>query len=88
MRYLLSIPLVLLVAACQSPMPFEAESDRCGSLNYLSMVGLQADAIQNSSFPAGTRIIRPGMAVTQDHRADRLNVHINEKGRIERINCG
>lgn len=87
MRFLF-IPVVLMLAACQSSVPFEPVTDRCGSLGYLSMVGTKEDAIKSSTFPEGTRIIRPGTAVTRDYRAERLNVHINEKGRIERIDCG
>jgi len=85
---ILGIPLFLMLAACQSSVPFEPVTDRCGSLGYLSMVGTKGDDIKASTFPQGTRILRPGMAVTQDYRAERLNVHINEKGRIERIDCG
>lgn len=87
MRYL-CVPVFFVLAACQSSMPFEPVSDACGSLGYLSMVGAKEDAIKASTFPEGTRIIRPDTAVTHDYRAERLNVHINEKGRIERIACG
>lgn len=87
MRYLL-IPAFLTLAACQSSMPFDPVSDHCGSLNYLSLVGSKEDALQSANLPEGTRIIRPGTPTTRDYRQDRLNVHINEKGRIERIVCG
>lgn len=87
MRYL-CVPLLLSLAACQSAVPFEPVTDQCDSLHYLSMVGTKEADIKASTFPDGTRIIRPGMAVTQDYRAERLNVHINDKGRIERIACG
>ncbi len=84
------VPLFLSfgLAACQSNVPFEPVSDQCNSLQYLSMVGAKEDAIKAGTFPQGARIIRPGTAVTQDYRPDRLNVHINNKGRIERIACG
>lgn len=84
----LCIPAVLALAACQSSVPFEPLGDRCGSLGYLSMVGGKEDAIQPATFPEGTRIIRAGSAVNGEYRAERLNVHVNEKGRIERISCG
>lgn len=87
MRYL-CIPVLLSLAACQSAVPFEPVSDPCNSLQYLSKVGIKEADITASMFPEGTRIIRPGMAVTQDYRGERLNVHINEKGRIDRIACG
>lgn len=87
MRYL-CVPALLILAACQSSVPFEPVTDQCGSLNHLSKVGLKEDSITDATFPAGTRIIRPDTPVTRDYRAERLNVHINSQGRIERIDCG
>lgn len=84
--YAALVPLML--AACQSSVPFDAVTDQCGSLSYLSKIGTSEDTITPSTFPEGTRIIRPGTPVTRDYRAERLNVHINDKGRIERIDCG
>lgn len=87
LRYL-SVPVFLALAACQSTVPFEPETDACQSLHYLSMVGTKEADVAAGTFPAGTRMIRPDTAVTQDYRPERLNVHINAKGRIERIACG
>lgn len=87
MRYLY-VPLLLTLAACQSSVPFDPVADRCGSLQYLSQVGTKADDIKPGTFPEGTRMIRPGTLVTRDLREDRLNVHINEKGRITKLDCG
>lgn len=36
----------------------------------------------------GVRVIRPGMAVTMDYRAGRLNIEIDDDGRIVRVHCG
>lgn len=36
----------------------------------------------------GVRVIRPGMAVTLDHRPGRLNLHLDDAGRITRVSCG
>lgn len=87
MRYL-CIPLLLTLAACQSSVSLNPVSDPCKSLSYLSLVGTQADAVSAGTFPEGTRIIRPGTPVTRDYRRERLNVHVNEKGQIERMDCG
>ncbi len=87
MRYLLA-PLLLTLAACQSTVPFEPVSDQCGSLQYLSTGGTKWDTVPAGTFPATARIIHPDTAVTRDYRADRLNVHVNARGRIERVDCG
>jgi hypothetical protein len=34
------------------------------------------------------RWLEPGAIVTQDYREDRLNIHLDEKDRIVRFNCG
>jgi peptidase inhibitor I78 family protein len=34
------------------------------------------------------RVIHPGMMVTMDYSADRLNVHVGPDGRVERLACG
>jgi len=34
------------------------------------------------------RWIRPGDAVTMDYREDRLNIHLDARGRVERLVCG
>ena len=36
----------------------------------------------------GVRVIRPGMAVTMDYRAGRLNIEVDEDGRIVKVHCG
>jgi hypothetical protein len=34
------------------------------------------------------RMIHPGMMVTMDYSADRLNIHVGPDGRVERLACG
>lgn len=36
----------------------------------------------------GVRVIRPGMAVTMDYRAGRLNLELDDQGRIAKASCG
>ena len=88
MRFFPAFLLVSLLAACQSSVPFETVTDACKSLQYLSLVGSRADAVPAGTFPEGARVIRPDTMVTRDYRPERLNVHVNQKGRIERIDCG
>ena len=87
MRYLY-VPLLMTLAACQSATPLEPVADPCKSLRYLSVVGSMESDVPAGTFPEGVRIIHPHTPVTRDYRAERLNVHVNEKGRIERIDCG
>ena len=34
------------------------------------------------------RVVRPGQAVTQDYRADRLNIETDDAGNVVRVHCG
>jgi len=87
MRYLF-LPILALLAACQTAVPFQPVTDECGSINHLSKVGMKAEDIGPDTFPPGARVIHPGTMVTKDYRAERLNVHINAKGQVERLACG
>ena len=40
-----------------------------------------------ASRAATVRTIRPGFAVTQDHRSDRLNVDLDAAGKVTRLRC-
>ncbi len=46
------------------------------------------EAIRAESGAASMRVIRPGEAVTLDHRPDRLNVHLDETDTIAALDCG
>jgi translation initiation factor IF-1 len=57
------------------------------------MVGRQSSTemgteARNRSGAARMRWIRPGDVVTMDYREDRLNIHLDERGRIVRLVCG
>lgn len=47
---------------------------------------VQAGA-QRRSGARTVRVIRPGMAVTMDYRADRLNIQLDEAGTITQLRC-
>ena len=34
------------------------------------------------------RVIEPGMVVTMEYSAERLNIHVGPDGRVERLACG
>lgn len=85
---------VLALAACQTGVRPAAQSesgsrdDPCGAARHEHRVGEPGDAVQASMFPPGARVLRPGMVMTMDYRSERLNVVINEAGKVDRIYCG
>lgn len=88
---MLTLPLVL--AACVEPAPMPdpvvmPDEQACGAEALQSMVGSSAKVLETMRFGTTTRIIRPGMAVTMDYIAERLNIYINDKEVIERVSCG
>jgi Peptidase inhibitor I78 family. len=103
MKRLVLIPLLFL-AACQSGVQTGAApgdrttssfardvakvEDPCGADAFQHLVGTSADQIQSSMFPAGSRVLRPGMVMTMDYRGERLNVVIGESGKVDRVYCG
>ncbi len=55
---------------------------------YASLVGQPKTVVDGMTFPAGTRVILPGTAVTMDFREERLNVLIDGNAVVERVYCG
>jgi hypothetical protein len=83
-----AIPLVML-AACQSPVSGQAQTeDQCGANSRQSLVGTQETSLNKSTLPKTTRIIHPDSVVTMDYSAQRLNVHVGKDGKISRVTCG
>ena len=52
------------------------------------LVGKDQAVLAAMSLPQGTRIITPGMAVTEDYSASRLNIDIDARDRIAGLWCG
>ena len=100
MKRFFLIPLFLL-AACQTGMKTDSAAaptsvspaersadDPCGSRAFENLVGTPGAQVNDSMFPAGSRVLRPGMVMTMDYRSERLNVVIGEDGTVERVYCG
>lgn len=88
---LLVLPIALMacvpepVPPVTDPAPVE---DACGASSLQYLVGQSAQKLEVMRFATTVRIIRPGMAVTMDYSAERLNIQINEAEIITRVNCG
>jgi hypothetical protein len=76
-------PEVPVVAAPTNAEEATAQ-DTCGASGYAAMVGTQIAA---ATFPEGVRTIAPDTVVTQDFRADRLNVLVDANGVITGFQC-
>lgn len=87
----------MLLSACATPLPKPVHppggsADECGAARLGAYLGKTADEQTTAAIRAAVghdriRVIRPGMAVTMDYRADRLNVDVGENGRIRRVYC-
>jgi hypothetical protein len=87
---------LLLLSACAAqqppaPAPSNAEeataADTCGAHRFQNLIGTQADQIDRSTLPARTRFITPGMMVTQDFSAERLNIFVGVDGKVGSMRC-
>ena len=92
MKSILLVAMPLIACAPQTPPKIQAPG-KCSItglkafIGKRSTVGLANDALKRAN--ANTvRVIGPGEAVTMDYRADRLNIHIDDKGNIDHFNCG
>jgi Peptidase inhibitor I78 family len=89
---LLALPFVLMACVPPEPDPRNpvdpVAMDACGASDLQGLVGQSARVLETIRFGQTTRIIRPGMAVTMDFVANRLNIWIAEGNVIERVTCG
>ena len=86
---IVAVPFVLMLAACQSPSAAQPQAeDHCGASSRQNLVGTLASDLDKSTLPKFTRIIHPNTPTTRDYRLERLNVHVDEDGKISRVVCG
>ena len=98
MKSLLSA-LLLTTLGCAAVPPDQevpepgAPGQICNVQGLSDLVGrtasseLGTEALRRSGSRA-LRWIRPGDAVTMDYRPDRLNIHLDERNRVQRFACG
>ncbi|WP_284164924.1 I78 family peptidase inhibitor [Frigidibacter sp. SD6-1] len=96
MRVIFAAALLIPMGACMAeepkrhtdPMPGRADTASCGADGLQHLVGQPESALAAMTFPAGTRFLKPGMAVTMDFSATRLNIAIDGDGLIRAVECG
>lgn len=90
-----SLLLLLLLVGCQrEPVRSAGAAGECQvTARVQALVGRRAtDAlIADAERLSGARTHRrigPDTMVTMDYRTDRLNIHVDASGTIERVSCG
>ena len=62
-------------------------ADVCHASRFRSLVGAAASSIDRSTLPPHTRIISPGMMITQDFSPERLNIRVAPDGKVVAVGC-
>ncbi len=81
------------VAAEEQPVPAQAAGGTCNAAPAQGLIGRQSSPelgaeAQRLTGAARMRWMRPGQMVTMDYREDRLNIDLDEQGRVTGLRCG
>jgi hypothetical protein len=60
----------------------------CQAERYQNLIGTAQAEIDRRSLPEPSRVVEWGAMVTQDYQPNRLNVHLDQGGRVYRVICG
>jgi hypothetical protein len=85
MRLVFLASAVALAGCVQATDPVPSA---CGADGMQNLVGQDKSVFAAMTFPTGTRIIEPGMPITADFSAERLNFDLDTNGQIARVWCG
>ena len=95
MRLMLGLPLSALLAGCTlvapplaPPMPPIPEANACGAAGLRDVIGLPVGVLPPKGPWSALRVIHPGDMVTMDYSTSRLNVTVDDGGRIKQLTCG
>ena len=81
-----------LLSGCALPVDIRL-SKRCDADQVIGYVGQRYTAelggvVQKKAGARSVRVIGPDMMVTQDFRADRLNIVVDDTNAVTRLYCG
>lgn len=62
-------------------------ADACGASRFRALVGQPIASVDRSALPPRTRIISPGMMVTQDFLPERMNLRVGPDGKVAALEC-
>lgn len=91
----ITVAVLLVLAACAPapesvplPPPTAPVPDTCGATPFMPLVGGPLSGFDATQAKGPVRIIGPGMLVTQDFAAARINISHDARQAITRIDCG
>ncbi|MGE0045149.1 MAG: I78 family peptidase inhibitor [Hyphomonadaceae bacterium] len=89
LRCAAALAFALALAACATtPSEEETEQpDTCGRAQFAHLVGVLVTPEIQASLPAGSRVLALGQPITADYRAERLNLWLDDDGRVEALRC-
>lgn len=81
------------IDAASSGQPAPPRQGHCDATAVQDLIGQQRSDPLGTQIRerSGSRILRwitPGMAVTLDYREDRINVKLDDQGRVTELSCG
>lgn len=93
-----AMAIIAITAACAQVPPAGAETPVkgegvCDASKARKLIGrtptraVRSEALRLTGARTLRRVPKDGV-ITMDYREDRLNLHLDAAGRIERINCG
>ncbi|WP_168732982.1 I78 family peptidase inhibitor [Aliigemmobacter aestuarii] len=94
-KAVLAAAIGLGLAACTPAAPPDIEMptteiglESCGGDKLQHWVGLPWNETMAAQAGPNLRVITPGMAVTMDYSAERLNVELDDGGIVRVLSCG
>lgn len=63
------------------------EQDTCDASRFQHLIGTPLAEVDQSTLPAGARLLTPDSIVTQDFRPDRLNIMSGADGLVSSLAC-
>ena len=96
---LVALALVVVVPACMRSVPVPSvpmprspalppPAADCGAERLSQMTGQHFSALDGVALPGPLRVLHPMQAITTEFSPQRLNVRVDDAGRIRALTCG
>lgn len=71
-----------------APNPVPPAADTCGAAGLQVLKGQSVALFESQARSGPSRVLRPGQPMTMDYNEARVNVEVDNQGRITRAFCG